>query len=89
MPNLLIKIDDETAKHLKRAAPRGQRARFVRLAIAKALMHHDEMTITRPAYEKWPQEIEDPDPWFDARTWDPESWEDAPPKKRRAPRKKR
>lgn len=82
MPNILLHIDKEMAQGLKKAAPRRQRSRFIRLAIQRALMSVDEIE-TRKAYERAP--VQKSDVWFDPRTWDAEGWDDVA----RARRKKR
>ena len=60
MATMLLQLDDEMARAIKRAAPKRQRTRFVRLAIMKALMSLDELE-TRKAYERLPQSA--PDKW--------------------------
>jgi hypothetical protein len=60
MATLLLQLDDEMARAIKRVAPKRQRTRFIRLAIMKALMSLDELK-TRKAYERIPQGT--PDKW--------------------------
>jgi hypothetical protein len=60
MPDMLLHLDAPMARALKRAAPKRQRSRFVRLAIQKALMELEELN-TRKAYEREPDTL--PDKW--------------------------
>ena len=60
MATMLLQLDDEMARAIRRAAPKRQRTRFVRLAIMKALMSLQEIE-TRKKYERMPQSA--PDAW--------------------------
>jgi hypothetical protein len=79
MHQILVQIDEATARRLEKVAPAKtrQRSRFIRLAIQKALMDLEELD-TREAYARKP----DAPPAFDPRTWG--EW-----KPRRPGRKKR
>jgi hypothetical protein len=79
MPNILLHIDEQMARALKKAAPPRGRSRFIRLAIQRALMSLDEVR-TREAYEQAPDEASR---WFDPASWSPETWEDVAPKRRK------
>ena len=69
MVQLLVQIDEETARALERVAPgrSRQRSRFIRLAIRKALMDLEEIH-TREAYRRVP---DDEAEHFDAKEWEP------------------
>jgi hypothetical protein len=77
MKQILVQLDDTTARLLEKVAPgRGRkRSQFVRRAIIKALMEAAEEH-TRRAYERQPVEE---DWWFDPRGWAPESEAIHPP----------
>jgi predicted transcriptional regulator len=71
MKQILVQLDDTTAKLLEQIAPgRGRkRSQFVREALIKAIMEVAEEH-TRRAYERQP---DDEDWWFDPEAWAPES----------------
>ena len=76
MKQLLIQVDDETARRLERFAPARSRRRsaFVRGAIRKALWDAEERA-TAEAYGRLPDTSEEP--------FDPATWEPAPKQRRR------
>lgn len=82
MKQLLIEVDDETARELERVAPARRRLRssFIRHAIRRALDAEIERE-TAAAYRARPQEPAA----FDAAEWDPATW----PTARRRPKAKR
>ena len=71
MKQLLIEVDDETARELERVAPARQRVRssFIRQAIRRALDTEIERR-TAAAYRARPQEPAD----FDPAEWEPAGW---------------
>jgi predicted transcriptional regulator len=75
MVQLLVQLDDETARALERVAPgrSRKRSRFIRLAIRKALMDLEE-THTREAYRHIPDS--------DREYFDPGEWEPKPRRRR-------
>lgn len=81
MPNILVHIDEQTARRLKTVAPPRQRSRFVRLAIERALMAIDDLQ-TRKAYERHPDDGGSGS--FDPGAWSAESWESVRPRRRKA-----
>jgi predicted transcriptional regulator len=72
MKQILIELDDETAKRLEQVAPARSRQRsgFIRAAIARALSDLEEQS-TRAAYRKQPDAGDDA--YFDPRVWEPEA----------------
>ena len=78
MKQILVQLDDRTARQLEEVAPGRSRKRseFVRGAIARAL-HEALERRTREAYTKWPDDAGA----FDADEWAPESDAIHPPPK--------
>ena len=79
MHSILLQIDEEMARQLEAVAPAKtrSRARFIRLAIQKALMDLTEVS-TRAAYERHPQQSSS----NDAASW--AEWSPLVRRKRRA-----
>jgi len=71
MKQILVQLDESTARLLEQVAPgRGRkRSQFIRQAVIRALMEVAEEH-TRRAYERNPPED---DWWFDPGSWAPES----------------
>lgn len=82
MKQILIEVDDETARRLEKVAPARSRQRsgFIRGAIARALSDLEEQK-TREAYGRQPDSCDDS--YFDPRVWEPRAAYDRRGKKRR------
>lgn len=75
MKQILVQLDDYMAKELERIAPGSarKRSKFIRNAIAKALLEVGE-EVTRRSYEREPDDTPDEDWIFDASDWAPEKY---------------
>lgn len=82
MKSLLVQLDEPTLAALNRAAPKRQRAEFVRGAIRKAIREFEEEEIRR-AYVAQPDTETRADDWSDLEPWDAAALE-----RRRARRRK-
>jgi hypothetical protein len=84
MKQILVQLDDRTARLLEDVAPGRSRKRseFVRFAIARALQEVLEER-TREAYRRWPDDT----PAFDPDEWAPEA-DAVHPSTKRAPRRR-
>jgi len=72
MKSILLQLDDQTCRLLERVAPtaKRQRARFIRLAVLKAVMEAEEAR-TRAAYRKKPDSESEADDWSTAEDFRP------------------
>jgi hypothetical protein len=82
MKSLLVQFDEPTLAALNRAAPKRQRAEFVRAAVRKALRESEEER-TRRAYETQPDTDTVADDWSDVEPWDTAAKERAASRKKR------
>lgn len=73
MKQILVQLDEHTAKQLEQVAPgnKRKRSKFIRNAIVKALLEVYE-EVTRRSYEREPDDS--PDEPFDPSDWLPEKY---------------